>query len=503
MSYLYIILAFMALAVFSVLSYKRKLYDVCFDGKNRKHKLMLATGVGICLVVAIYIFFSIYKEIAYEYPFTGLLRSHNAYEQLFDAFMKKQFHLDVPVSDTLLELPNPYDTAQRNSEQVSYLWDRAYYNGKYYSYFGIAPIIMIYFPFYFLTGKVPTPAVVCFIFAVIGLVAIAFLVVQATRLLCKKVNLCLLFFSLLAVESGSLLFMLEVSADMYYTAVISAVCNLALTLLFVFTAFLEKKSRKKNLCFFFAGVFLVLTVMSRPNVALLGGITAPLFLHLIFSKKIMLRDKAIRLVSFAVPVAVGAAIQMYYNYVRFDSMLDFGAAYQLTVCDVSSYVVTSALFIPSLHHYFFQMPDLKNAFPFFRLSMNQDYGSWTGYIYTTRMCGAMFFPSVWTFFALPFIAVRKQPWWKTAVLLLGIAGPIGIAFINTCIAGVNIRYLADIMLVLVLISSIILLDTFNFLNKGRAWKRFTAFIVISLILVATSVVGFLFIVENERFSLFK
>ena len=64
--------------------------------------------------------------------------------------------MDNPLLEGVVVDPeNPYDRAARDKAGVWYMWDRALYNGKYYSYFGIAPILTVYYPCQLLTGKLP------------------------------------------------------------------------------------------------------------------------------------------------------------------------------------------------------------------------------------------------------------------------------------------------------------------------------------------------------------
>ena len=49
-------------------------------------------------------------------------------------------------------MDNPYDRQARDAEGVSYHWDRAYYEGKYYVYFGVMPALVFHLPYYLVTG---------------------------------------------------------------------------------------------------------------------------------------------------------------------------------------------------------------------------------------------------------------------------------------------------------------------------------------------------------------
>lgn len=478
-----------------------KWYDKPFNSKSKSQITLLSISAIFFIAISTMIFIEIY-EPSNSYPFTAAVNRYNAYEQQFDAFLKGQLNIDYPVSEELLGLSNPYNRAERDAANVFYLWDRAMYNGNYYSYFGAAPILTVYFPFYFITGKVASASVVCYILSIITITAIAFLTVKAAKLFCKKVNFFLLFIALFAVEFGSLLFMLLVSADMYYIAVLSGLCNLALFLLFTVCAKGSTKTTIKYIDCFLAGLFLVLAAMSRPNMAVLGLIAIPLYLNIFKDKQLSLGKKAMQIISFAVPVIIGSAAQMWYNNARFSSPFDFGLDYQLTVTDISQYAVTGLLFLPAMYHYFLQAPELKSYFPYFHLSFDSYKGYYSGFFYNTRTIGALFFPSVWGFFISPYLIYKKNLLWKKCFYILSIALPLAIAFLDTCLGGVNIRYLADILFILVFAGTIILLDFYSNFDSAKRLVKIIIFVAITLVFIATAIMGAILILENERYSFF-
>lgn len=497
-----IVILILFVAVFLAIGVYYKWYDKPFNSKNKAHIILLSAIVIFCIAAATVIFCEIYTPSA-RYPFTESITHFNAYEQQFDAFLKGQLNIDYKPSEQLLSLSNPYNRAEREAAGVHYLWDRALYNGNFYSYFGVAPILTIYYPFYLLTGKIASASIVCYILSIVTIISIAFLTVKASRLLCEKVNLFLLAASLFATEFGSLLFMLLVSADMYYIAMLSGVCNLTLFLLFTVSATQSKKSAVRCVQYFLAGVFLVLTVMSRPNMAVLSLITVPLYIRIFKEKQFKKSNKAAQLISFAVPVIIGAAAQMWYNNARFSSPFDFGASYQLTVTDVSQYSLTGLLFLPAMYHYFLQLPELKSFFPYFHLTFVPYKGHYSGYLYNTLTVGALFFPAVWGVLLTPYQIFKKNPLWKKCFFALSFILPVAMAFLDTCLGGVNIRYLADILFVLVFAGSMLLLDFYNVFENSKKPLKIALFIIISLALASTAILGASMIFENERYSFFS
>ena len=77
----------------------------------------------------------------------------NPCTHLTHAFANGTLYLDGDVDERLLSAENPYDRAERKDLGIgSYRWDYAYYDGKIYVYFGVAPVILMYLPYYLITG---------------------------------------------------------------------------------------------------------------------------------------------------------------------------------------------------------------------------------------------------------------------------------------------------------------------------------------------------------------
>lgn len=114
------------------------------------------------------------------YPLEGYIENYNPYVQQFDAFQKGQLHIDVEPEPELLELANPYDPAQRQG--IYYLWDRALYNGKYYSYFGVTPILTVYYPFYLAMHSLPSETTVKMIYSLMTALFLPLAVFELAKL---------------------------------------------------------------------------------------------------------------------------------------------------------------------------------------------------------------------------------------------------------------------------------------------------------------------------------
>lgn len=67
-----------------------------------------------------------------------------------------KLYLEEEPPDWLQQMDDPYDKGARDELQKEtgepYLFDVAYYQGHYYVYFGVVPVLLFYLPFYLATG---------------------------------------------------------------------------------------------------------------------------------------------------------------------------------------------------------------------------------------------------------------------------------------------------------------------------------------------------------------
>lgn len=78
------------------------------------------------------------------------------YQWMAQALIDGHANIDYPVASAMHALDNVYDDKQRiltlRALGQTYLFDFAYYNGKYYSYFGVLPCVLFFVPYRLLTG---------------------------------------------------------------------------------------------------------------------------------------------------------------------------------------------------------------------------------------------------------------------------------------------------------------------------------------------------------------
>ena len=386
------------------------------------------------------------------------------YIRQFDAWKKGQIELDLEVDRRLAALENPYDPNERSRSRARYNWDYAFFDGKYYSYFGIAPILTVHAPIYAVTGKLPNIALTCLILAIAGIITTAFAYREIVLRFIKKPNLWLFLLGLAGSVAASGVYLGVLCSDMYYVAVLSAqVFSMAFVALAV-RSMREEKLWARMIMLVLAAIALTLTVWSRPTVALMCVAVFPLFIEFIFKiRKDTLKDGLLTVGSFALPLIAGAIAVMWYTNARFGSPLDFGANYQLTVSDVSLNTIDFKYLFSSFFSYFLCPMWQTEAKPFIEMQRITVLPSGSRYFYADRACGAFAYGLPLGILAYPRLATienhrGEKDGWKTAVVCATAILALGIAFADFCLGGVNMRYVYDISLVLAMVSAAVLIN---------------------------------------------
>ena len=402
------------------------------------------------------------KEL-YEYEVGGRVPV-DIYVRQFDAWKKGQIELDLPVDPRLAELENPYDTDARRKSGAAYSWDYAFFDGKYYSYFGIAPILTVHAPIYALTGKLPNIPYTCLILAIAAVVTTALAYREVVLRFIKKPNLWLFLLGLAGTVCASGVYLGVLCSDMYYVAVLSAqTFSMAFVALAV-RSMSEEKLWARMILLVLAAIALTLTVWSRPTVALMCVAVFPLFIEFIFKiRKDTLKDGLLTVASFALPLIAGAIAVMWYNNARFGSPLDFGANYQLTVSDVALNTIDFKYLFSSFFSYFLCPMWQMEGKPFIEMQRIMVLPKESRYFYADRACGVFAYGLPLGIFAYPRLALiekhrGERDAWKGAVVAVTAILALGIAFSDFCLGGVNMRYVYDISVILAMISAAVLMN---------------------------------------------
>ena len=130
-------------------------------------------------------------------------RGNQITQEIVDAFRAGQVHLLAEPSQELLEMENPYDWSARSALGVSAKWDHLLFEGKYYSYYGIAPVLLLYLPYNLLTGYYFPVAESILLFGGLGMIFLTLLFLEFAKLFGKKIPNSMLIATLVILQFSS------------------------------------------------------------------------------------------------------------------------------------------------------------------------------------------------------------------------------------------------------------------------------------------------------------
>ncbi|HBL83782.1 MAG: hypothetical protein A2Y17_08425 [Clostridiales bacterium GWF2_38_85] len=482
----FIITLLILLAVAVIINFR--LWKKDFDYQNKKHNTAISALVLFLLMISALVS-QVGGPLVHEYPLKGDYETYGNYIQQTDAFIKGQIELDLAVPTALTQLDDPYDRSQRWGISMSWLWDKALYDGHAYSYFGIAPVVLIYYPFYALTGYMASDILVCTILVMAAIIFLCLLLREIIIRFNIRVNLLLLLLGMTTAVFGGMIFLLQSSANFYTVAVISGLSFLFGFMYFAFRACRCKTYPARYILFALSGLYFVFTIASRPNMALYILGILPLFVAVLMEKETKLSQRLMAAAIFTLPLVFGGAAIMWYNSVRFSSPFDFGNNYQLTVSNVKYNTIKLYLIPQTIFHYFLHAPKIIERFPYLYMPA-RNLENYRTYVYLGQNMGAFWYPATLGIFAIPGI-LKKKDKVKIFVYTILIAIALLLSFLDMCLAGVHVRYTADIIPILVLVGICILLEL-----SGKKHRVFGTIVTI-ILCVMTITIGFAFIFDNE------
>ena len=347
-----------------------------FHEKNLKQELILCFIVIIFLCIILYINI-LSREENYDFYCKDFV----------DAIIKGQTYLEQIPDAKLSELENPYDFSQRRNAGIAYLWDAAFYEGKYYIYFGILPALILMIPYHILTGEYILTATAVLIFSAFSVISLTILIRNIYITFFKEQTFKTLVYSLLITLFGSQVILLNGTPNLYILPIVSGIFFVVTGINFIFLA--TKKNQIKYKYLFLACLCLATSVACRPTQLISSLIILPLIVKLLI-QNIKAKRNIIKIIcSVGIPYAVVGISLMLYNYIRFDSIFEFGASYQLTINDMSNlknrFMVIGMGIICNL----FSIPIIGPNFPY--IISNKNIMSFYGYYYFESMIGGLFF----------------------------------------------------------------------------------------------------------------
>lgn len=386
-------------------------------------------------------------------------------QQLVDAFADGRTYLYPEPDENLNNFDNPYDRQHREAElspkwEGSYAtdaaWDHVYFDGKFYSYYGIAPVVLLFLPYHLITGYYFPESAAVLIFAIIGIVGLSFLFTKISKKFFPALPTGIFIISLIIIQTISGIWY-SIGRPLFYEIAMSAgFAFMTWAFYFLISANIigkEKISLPKTAI---SSLLFALAVLSRPT-TVLYCICAAVFMVCAMPKfsqekqKLFNKKSVSYLACAIVPMACLGIVQMIYNYVRFDSPFEFGIQYSLTINDFRNTQFHWRLSLIPFWNYLLNPPVFSTKYPFISANF-QDMGV-GGFFYndtpaTHNVCGLFFlalpmFAYLLSGKALKIIPDRRERIRKAMYILFPCVVIPLIIICSVWESGYSIRYMTD------------------------------------------------------------
>ena len=262
------------------------------------------------------------------------------YQELAEAFEAGQLSLLDEPGEKLRNMDNPYDMGYRDElmEFDEYYFDHAYYDGKYYVYFGVVPCALIYFPYYLITGEHIHNHTVCYIGVLLILLGMLLVMDGLIEKFYKKCSVAEWYILTQLFLLGSYVTYVTKRPDLYSVPIIYAVAFALWGLGLFLKSMPNDKTNASVLnkgCLTAGSICTALIAGCRPQLFLVVILDVIVMKDYIFSREYLKSKDGIKsLVSVFTPMVIIGTLLMLYNGLRFGSPFDFGAFYNLTFNDM-------------------------------------------------------------------------------------------------------------------------------------------------------------------------
>ncbi len=410
------------------------------------------------------------------------------YQSLARAFANGQLSLLEEPGEALKGMENPYDLGHRHrvlgEAGEDYRWDHAYYEGKYYVYFGVVPVVLFYLPYYLLTGEDLHNRPVILIGAFLVLAGIMGLVLQIIRRWFPKTSAGAWFLLTELVALCSNLIYMCKRTDLYTVPIIMGLGFGRLGLWHFQCARREDGSYETGKIAM--GSFLLALVAGcRPQLFLLAAPGAVILGKDFFApSRLRTRQGLCRLAALALPMAAVALPLMCYNFARFGSVFDFGANYNLCFNDMRRRGFVWDRIPLGIWAYLFAPVKTVLDFPF--VEANYFNPSYLGVTITEATYGGLFAVSPF-FLTVPvrFLAGKRFRCGSAfALAAASLAAGFVILLADTEMSGILMRYFSDFAIFFGIAALLSWLALYDQAGSGTAHRLMRLFLVVCLLAAA-------------------
>jgi hypothetical protein len=290
-----------------------------------------------------------------------------------DALVHRQADLRVKPPKGLLKLKHPYDPSAnlRYRFGADQLHDLSLYKGKLYAFYGPAPALLLFIPFRVLRVGHLSPTLAALAFCTLGFGFSVLLFRKLTRRFFGELPVWMNCFAILALGLAIPAPFIIYIGRAYEVSIACGFFLLFAGLYFLASGLLSD-TRARLVLLALGSAALAGAVGARPNL-----IAAALFIAvavtIVFrsSRGNPSRERTAQIAAIVVPYLIIGALLALYNLVRFDSVTEFGARYQLTGADSTKYAYYQLWYIPhGLYYYLLAPARFIGVYPYAYLLKN-------------------------------------------------------------------------------------------------------------------------------------
>ena len=397
----------------------------------------------------------------------GIHNVEHIYSYTARSFLNGRLHLDFDPPSYMKEMVNPYIESERNRlgglTGETALTDYVYWDGRYYCYYGIVPLILFYLPYVALTGKLVHN---CYVIALLG----AFFIPSSFALIDQLVKR---YKGKIAYDSYILLSLMFICCSGFMTFIkMSSIHSVPMAASYVFIVLglffwlkADEAPKLNRLCLVLGSISIAVTLGCRPPHIVMALAAFPIFWHRIKDGEFFRMEKKsiTNTLLVIIPILLTDAIFLIYNGLRFGNPLEFGSSLNLSrdLLD-DGFILERIPF--GMYSYFFMPLHINAAFPYVHVSNPSDIfpADYMGFIYNERFFGGVFAvaPFCLILFLLPFLKLKtdaKEKGAKSFILMLIILSVLT-AILDIEQGGISNRYMTDFMIMMVLASVIAILS---------------------------------------------
>ena len=243
--------------------------------------------------------------------------------------------------------------------------DASLYRDKYYLYFGPAPAVLVFAPYFALTHHYFPQKIAVALFCSLGFVLATQLFLMILRDYFPETPIWLKLACVLSLGLANTCPFFIRRPDVYETAIGCAYCLLQLAFLSFYCVI--RRRHRMTLWLLLASTSLGAVVGARANYSLIVFMFVGYLVWLWWQKRAAREPRPWTIFWALAPVAVIGLMLAWYNYARFDNPFEFGQRYQLAGVKMSEAAPTHLADLPySLWYYFLSPPHFSCDFPFIR-----------------------------------------------------------------------------------------------------------------------------------------